>query len=310
MATVLITGGTGMIGTALSKLLLGNGHHVIIVTRSVKVNKPGDPHLRYATWDTNQQKIEEAAIRDADHIVNLAGAGIGDKRWTQKRKKELLESRVNSATTIVKALREIPNNVKAVIQAAGIDWYPEDPAIPNNSPFTEEAPLGPHFLSSLCREWEASIQPVTTLGKRLVILRSGVVFSRRHGALDQFERPIRFGIAPILGNGRQVMSWIHIHDIVRMYAFAIDNDQMRGVYNAVARTPVSNRTFILELATVMSGRLFLPVRVPAFFLRLLVGEMSDAVLKSTTVSSEKISREGFEFKFPAIEEALFNIAKS
>lgn len=307
MATVLIAGGTGMIGKSLSKLLSGNGHNVIILTRQEKAMNSA---FRYATWDTDQQKVDEAAIREADFIINLAGAGIGDKRWTKKRKRALLESRVNSARTIVKALREIPNKVKAVIQASGIDWYPADPQIPNNSPFTEDMPHGDHFLGLLCREWEESIQPVTALGKRLVILRTGVVLSRRDGAMDQFERPIRFGIAPIMGNGKQIFSWVHIEDICRMYAFAIENEQMQGVYNAVARTPISNRTFILELATVKMGRLFLPVRVPALFVRLLVGEMSDAVLKSTTVSSEKISREGYEFKFPAIEEALFDIEKN
>jgi uncharacterized protein len=308
MATVLITGGTGMIGTALSNLLLGKGYDVIILSRKPKP-KTENPKLSYATWDPEKHIIDSSAIQRADFIVNLAGANVGDKRWTEKRKREIIDSRVKSGETLVKALKEIPNTVKAVVQAAGVDLYPPDPAIPNATPFKETDARGNHFLGQVCEKWEASIQPVTALGKRLVILRTGMVLSKTGGALDRFETPVRFGIAAILSSGRQIISWIHIEDMIRMYQYAIENEQLNGVYNAAAPNPVSNKTLMLEIAQFISGRFYMPMHVPAFVLKILYGELGIAILKSTTVSSEKINRAGFQFLFPSIEPALFDIEK-
>jgi uncharacterized protein len=308
MATVVITGGTGMIGTALSNLLLGKGYDVIILSRNPKA-ETSNPKLSYAAWDPGKHTIDPAAIQRADYIVNLAGANVGDKRWTEKRKKEIIDSRVKSGETLVKALKEIPNKVKAVVQAAGVDWYPADPAIPNTNPFKETDERGDHFLGQVCEKWEACIQPVTALGKRLVILRTGMVLSKTGGALDRFEMPVRFGMAAILSSGKQVISWIHIEDMVRMYLYAIENENVNGVYNAAAPNPVSNKTLMLEIAQLMSGRFYMTMHVPAFVLKLLYGELGAAILKSTTVSSEKINRAGFQFLFPSIEAALFDIEK-
>jgi uncharacterized protein len=302
MATVIITGGTGMIGTALGKLLLGRGYAVIIFTRNPK----GENEV---AWNPARLIIDRAAIQRADFIVNLAGANVGEKRWTRERKKEITDSRVRSAETLIKALKEIPNKVKAVVQASGVDWYPADPAIPNNTPFTEDAPHGNHFLGKVCEEWEGSMEPVTSLGKRLVILRTAMVLSKTGGALDQLERPVRFGAASYLGSGKQMTSWIHVEDIARMYLYAIENENMRGVYNAAAPHPVSNKTLMLELAQLISGRFYIPMPVPGFILKLIYGELGAALLKSTTVSSEKILDAGFQFSFPTIEAALFDIEK-
>jgi uncharacterized protein len=318
MAIVLITGGTGMIGTAMSKLLLTKGYQVIVLTRNPDeaIAKAGNTepstqkdHIQYATWNPNTQTIDKNAIQQADYIVNLAGAGVGDKRWTDTRKKEIIDSRVNSAATLIKGLQDTPNNVKAVIQASGIDWYPDDPEIPNKNPFTETVPNGRHFLGSVCEQWEASIQPVKDLGKRLVILRTGMVVSKTGGAIDRFEMPVRFGVAAILSSGKQVISWIHIDDICRLYLYAIENEQLQGVYNAASPGPVSNKTLMLELATLITGRFFVPIHVPAFAMKLLYGELGMALLKSTTVSCEKISKTGFQFLYPAIEPALYDIEK-
>lgn len=318
MATVLITGGTGMIGTALSKLLLSKGYGVIVLTRDPEeaIAKAGNTdqstqknHIQYAAWDPHKQIIDKDAIGKADYIVNLAGAGVGDKRWTEKRKKEIVDSRVNSATTLIHALKETPNKVKAVIQASGVDWYPEDPGIPNKYPFTETMPHGQHYLGKVCEQWERSIQPVKESGKRLVILRTGLVASKTGGAIDRFEMPVRFGLAAILSSGKQMISWIHIDDICRLYVYAIENEQLEGVYNAVSPGPVSNKTLMLELAQLITGRFFVPIHVPAFALKLLYGELGMSLLKSTTASSEKISRTGFQFLYPAIEPALYDIEK-
>jgi uncharacterized protein (TIGR01777 family) len=309
MAIVLITGGTGMIGTALTNLLLSREYDVIILSRNPK-HTTVNPKLSYAAWDPSKLSIDSSAIQKADYIVNLAGANVGDKRWTAKRKKEIIDSRVKSAETLVKALKEIPNKVKAVVQAAGVDWYPADPSIPNKNPFVETDTLGDHFLGQVCEKWESGIQPVTALGKRLVILRTGMVLGKTGGALDQFERPVRFGIAAILSSGEQIHSWIHLEDITRMYTYAIENEALSGVYNAVAPSPVSNKTMMLEIAQLITGRFYLSMHVPAFVLKLLYGELGAAILKSTTVSCGKISRAGFQFLFPAIEPALYDIEKN
>jgi len=305
MATVLIAGGTGMIGKELCSMLLAKGYAVTVLTRNVHAaQQKALDGVRYAAWNVQEQIIDPDAIRQADYIVNLAGENIGARRWTKKHKQALLESRINSCATLVKALQEIPNQVKAVVQASGVDWYPADPVIPNPAPFTEDAPSSSGFLGEVCRQWEQSIAPVQQLGKRLVILRTGIVLSKQEGALDQFKKSVRFHMPALLGNGRQMISWIHIRDICGMYIHAIETEQLRGVYNAVAPVPVSNSTLMLELARLVCGSVYLPVHVPAFVLKLILGEMGAAVLKSTTAGSEKISRTGFQFSFPTIEAAL------
>jgi uncharacterized protein len=302
-ATVLITGGTGLIGTALTTLLINNGYRVIVLSRSPAKNNPAN-NLSYAAWNVTNQQIDKAAIEQADYIVHLAGAGVADKRWSDKRKKEILESRTQSSALLVKALKENANKVKAVISASGIGWYGQDPVAPNPNPFKETDPPDTGFLGETCKQWEAGIEPVTELSKRLVKLRTGLVLSNAGGAFPEFKKTIRFGIASILGSGRQVMSWIHINDMCRLFLHAIENEQMNGAYNAVAPVPVSNKALTLALAKKMKGKLFIPVHVPSFVLKMMVGEMSIEVLKSTTVSAEKIKKTGFQYAFPSIESAL------
>jgi uncharacterized protein (TIGR01777 family) len=306
MATVLITGGTGLIGTALTTLLTGKGYRVIILTR---YPKPPQGAVSYAAWNPAQQTIDTAAIEQADYIINLAGEGVADKRWSKKRKQQLVDSRVKSGQLLVKALREIPNTVKAVISASGIGWYGPDPVIPNPQPFTEEAPASKDFLGDTCRLWEGSVDPVTELGKRLVKVRTGIVLSAGGGAFGEFKRPVKFGIGAILGSGKQVVSWIHIDDICRIYLAAIENNQMQGVYNAVAPAAVSNKDLTLMLAKKIKGQFFIPVHVPSFALKMVLGEMSIEVLKSATVSNRKISDTGFQFLYPTLDAALSDLTR-
>lgn len=301
MATVVITGGTGLIGTALSKLLVDNGYKVIILSRTGH-DSAGQQQLEFAEWDLQQRTIDKKAIQEADYIVNLAGANVGAKRWTKKRKQEIVDSRVQSGITIVKALQDIPNKVKAVISSSAIGWYGPDRK--DKKKFVETDPVDRGFLGDTCRLWEESVEPVSELGKRLVKLRTGIVLSEDGGAIPEFRKPIRFGFATILGSGQQVVSWIHISDICRMYLAAIENERMQGVFNAVAPNPVSNKELIISLAKKIKGKFYTPIYVPSFALKLVLGEMSVEVLKSATVSCEKIQLSGFQFSFPTIDAAI------
>jgi uncharacterized protein len=307
MATILITGGTGLIGKALTNALLEKNYKVIILSRGIRNQQTEPGNLSFAQWDINSQQIDKEAVSKADYIIHLAGAGVADKRWTKKRKQEIINSRVKSSELIVKALQEIPNNVKAVISASAIGWYGADPVIPNPKPFREDDPNDNTFLGETCNLWEESLEPVKKMGKRLVKLRTGIALSKDGGALKEFRSPLRFGIAAILGNGKQIISWIHIDDLVRLYIAAIEDQNMNGVYNAVAPGPVSNKKLTIKLARLEKGNFFIPVYVPSFVLKLVLGEMSVEVLKSATVSCDKVHYGGFAFLFPSIEAALANL---
>lgn len=297
MSTILITGGTGLIGSELTQLLKQKGHQPVILTRNPK-------SADQAHWDPSTGAIDAAAIGKADYIIHLAGAGVADKRWSAKRKKAIEESRTSGCTLLVKALKEIPNHVKAVISSSAIGWYGPDPVIPNPQPFEETAPADTDFLGETCRRWEETIAPVQNLGKRLVIIRTGIVLSKKGGALKEFMKPVRLGVAAILGSGRQVISWIHIDDLCRLYLHALEHEDWHGPYNGVGPHPVDNRTLTLALARRLKGRYFVPVYIPSFFLKIGLGQMSVEVLKSTTVSANKTRAAGFQFQYPSLDAAL------
>lgn len=308
MATILITGGTGLIGTALSKVLISKGHEVIILSRGQSAT--GEIGYSIAHWDPEKQVIDVAAVQKADYIINLAGAGIADKRWTQKRKQEIIDSRVKSGELLVKTLKENTNKVKAMISASAIGWYGDDAKRkPSRKAFIEDDHADDGFLGETCQLWEASIDPVQELGKRLVKLRTGIVLSKEGGALKEFRMPVRFGVAAILGSGRQLMSWIHIDDLTRLMLFAIEHEPLHGVYNAVASQPVTNKHFMLKLAEKIKGRFYIPLYVPSFVLKAVLGGMSVEVLKSATVSNSKIGLAGFQFLYPTIDAALSDLTK-
>ena len=306
-----------MIGTALGRMLIGKGYDVLILSRGGSTDYPETkaglsgpegvgsiPATYICHWDPARQVIDPDAIRRADYIVHLAGAGVADKRWSAKRKEEIVKSRTESSALIVKALREIPNNVKAVISVSGISWYGPDPSIPNPKAFEEKDPADTAFLGETCRLWEEAIGPVGALNKRLVILRAGVVLSREGGALAEFKKPVKLGVAAILGSGKQMVSWIHIDDLCRLFLHAIEQPDWQGIYNAVSPYPVDNRSLTRELARRFKGRYFVQVYVPSFVLKIAVGGLSIEVLKSATVSAERTRRAGFQFNFPSIESAL------
>ena len=300
MDKVIITGGSGLIGTALSVFLVSRGFEVIILSRNPRSHRRLSPGISYAAWNLDEQSTNEEAFHKAKYIIHLAGAGVADKSWTEKRKKEIVESRTNSSAFLIKAMNNIPNEIVSVVSASAIGWYKQN--LPG--PAIETDPSDPGFLGETCRAWENSIQPVANMGKRLVILRTGIVLSNEGGAFPKFAKPVRYGIAGILGNGRQIISWIHIEDICRIYMEAMTNSSWSGVYNAVAPNPVNNRTFTLELAKKMKGSFFIPIPVPNFLLRLMLGERSEEVLKSSNISSNKLKQQGFQFIYPTIDTAF------
>ena len=307
MPSVLITGGTGLVGTAVKTLLEAKGYEVVLLSRS-KSSVKGHAH-----WDINAGTIDSNAIAEADYIIHLAGAGVADKRWSESRKQEILDSRTKSSALLVKALQETPNKVKAVISASAIGWYGPDQMNTHNNEgtaqgFVETDPSYPDFLGTTCAAWEASIAPVTVntngLQKRLVCLRTGIVLSKHGGALKEFLKPLAVRMAAVLGNGKQMISWIDVRDLAKMFVYAIEHENMSGSYNAVAPAPVSNKTLTQTLAKVLYGNFYITTYVPSFVLKIMLGEMSIEVLKSTTVSAEKISQEKFQFNYPSIREAL------
>ena len=305
METVLITGGTGMVGKELTKMLTANGYAVIILTRRLPAAKTASPNSSYALWDVHQKQVDRVALAKADHIIHLAGAGVMDKKWTDAYKQEIIDSRVKSAALLIDTLRLLPHKVRTFISASAIGYYGEDG--PGQIPFEENAPADTAFLGEVCRLWEESVEPVKELGARLVKYRIGIVLGKDEGALKEFITPLQFGVATVLGNGRQAISWIALEDLCRLFVYAIENNTVQGVYNAVAPAPVSNRTLVTTLAKLRNGKGFLRLPVPAFLLKLVMGGRSIEILKSATVSDKKITAAGFQFHFPTIETALKHI---
>ena len=301
MHTVLITGGTGMVGTSLTQLLLSKGYQVIVLTRQPRVSNV--PNLTYAVWDIDKGYIDPSAIHNADTIVHLAGAGVADKGWSKKRKQEIVDSRVLSGALLVKYLTENSHQVKTVVAASAIGWYGPDTAQSLINGFVETDPVDGAYLGATCKSWEESVKPIEALGIRLVTLRIGIVLNKKGGALAEFIKPAQFGMATIFGNGKQMVSWIHHHDLCKMMIHGIETASIKGVYNAVSPDPISNKDLIIAITKKLRS-FYLPIPVPAFVLKIMLGEMSIEILKSAKVSSKKIQGAGFNFDYPTLHSAL------
>lgn len=307
MATVIITGGTGLIGVALSKALLLKGYRVVVFTRNVKTVQQL-PGVEYMYWDAQSNNIDRAVLQEATAIIHLAGAGIAEKRWTKNRKREIVDSRVQTARSIVQALLQYPHNITKVISASGTGYYgPDRTSAGMEIAFREDDAPYTDFIATTCVQWENAWATLAEKGIPLVILRTGIVLSKNGGAIPEFLTPLKWGVVPVLGNGRQIMSWIHIDDLIQLYVDALENSSINGVYNAVAPEPVSNRVFIKSLAKRVRGRGLIHFAVPSLLVKLILGEMGGELLKSTTVSSNKVLKTGFEFSFPDADSALEDI---
>lgn len=301
MQTVLITGGTGLVGQSLTDSFIEHGYDVIVLTRTPR--KSSRLHLSYAQWDINKQYIDPNAIAQANIIVHLAGESVATKRWSVKRKAEILNSRVQSGLLLSHALKTMQHQVHTFIGASAIGWYGPDNELSLKDGFKEEDKVDNSFLGDTCQQWEDSVSEIGSVGIRMVTLRIGIVLNKRGGALVEFIKPAKFGMAAILGDGHQIVSWIHQQDLTGIILFAMNNTHMNGVFNAVSPEPITNKEMTLQIAARYFPWQF-KIHVPVWALKILLGEMSIEVLKSAKVSSKKIQEEGYSFKFPSIKKAL------
>ena len=299
MKTIGITGGSGFVGTTLSNLLVNKGYEVVIFTRNKRV-KGRQEQVSYSQWDAEKGIFDSKALKKTDAIVNLAGAGIADKRWKPQRKKEIVRSRVLGTNFLVAKLKEHAPHCKTFISASAIGFYGPDMGL--HVPFTENAPHYNDFLGNTCEQWEQAARQAQDFA-RTVILRFGIVLGRESGAFPQFAKPMSYGMVPTLGSGGQTESWIELTDLARLIVYALEHDALSGIYNAVSPTPVSHHELMETIAKVMGG-VKIPVHVPSALLKILLGEMSTEVLKSCTVSARKITDAGFTFTHPEITEAV------
>ena len=288
---ILITGGTGLIGRSLTEKLASEGHTVAILSRS-----GGD-----FTWNVKEYYMDPLALQNVDAIVHLAGAGIAEKRWSVARKKEIVDSRVESARLLVDTLANNNHQVKTVVSASGIGYYGSDTGELN---CTELSNSGSDFVAECTKEWEKSVDPFTDQGIRVVKLRTGLVMASQGGIFRVLTRPVYWFIGAILGTGKQWQSWIHIDDLVEIFHQSLINSSATGVYNAVAPEPIRHGDMIRMIAKKLKRPLIFPA-IPTWFLKIILGEMADLVTGGNFVSSQKIQKElTFTFKFTSFAEAI------
>ena len=292
---VLITGGTGMIGTRLAEMLIDGGYEVALLSRT-----PGNNRYPSFRWEPLAGTIDEAAVPYADYIINLAGSSVSDGKWTQERKREILSSRLAGTQLIAQELHKNQHHVRAFVSASAIGIYGDRDA----ELLTEQtAPAANDFLADVCKQWENAAEYVAQDGIRTAIFRIGIVLSPEGGALVPLARTVKLMAGAPLGSGKQYMSWIHLDDLCRLFMQALEEPRWEGIYNAVAPHPVTNKQFTETLAEVLHRPLVLP-KVPEFGLKLMMGEMSEIVLASQRVSAEKALSQGFTFEYPALKPAL------
>ncbi len=300
---VLITGGSGLVGSRLTELLLAQNYSVSHLSRS-----PAPPSSSIPTyqWDIKQQSIDPQALADADYVIHLAGAGVADQRWTDKRKQVILNSRTESTKLLRDAIAQAgPATIKTFVSASAIGIYGADTG---DTLLTEESPAADDFLADVVVQWEAAVDAIEDLGVRTMKCRIGIVLSTEGGALPPIARTVRWGVGAPLGSGEQYLSWIHIDDLCRMFIHALENEEMAGSYNAVGPQPVTNEALTRAVARVMHRPLWMP-NVPGFALKLALGELASAVLGGNRVSSQKIEDAGFRHKFDQLDLALADLLK-
>jgi uncharacterized protein len=295
MAKVIITGGTGLVGKRLSQLLSENGHEVSILCRNP--SKPNE-----FKWDIGKQFIDEKVFSGATAIIHLAGAGVADKRWTDARKKEIINSRTKSTALLYQYLSKNNHTIRSFISASAVGYYGDR----GNERLTETSSGGSGFLAEVCKLWEDAAERMADLSISVSKIRIGIVLSKDGGALPKLDLPVKFGIGAYIGNGKQYVPWIHIDDLCLLFIYLLENKNLNGTYNGSAPDIKTNREMSETIAKVLH-RPFIPAPAPAFLLKTVMGEMATMLLMSNNCSSEKITAAGFQFRYPTLVEALEHI---
>ena len=297
MAKIIITGGTGLVGSYLSKMLSNNSHEVIHLSRTP------DSSAEYPTfeWNIKSGYIDPKAFDGVDHVIHLAGAGVADKKWTSSRKKEIIDSRVESIKLLKSHIEKHQVKLKSFISASAFGYYGMDTG---ETRLTEDSEPGEDFLAHVVKLWEAEADSLTELTK-VAKVRIGVVLAKEGGALKEIAKPVKLFVGAPLGSGDQYMSWIHMYDLCAIFRHILEN-KLEGTYNATAPNPVTNEALTRSLAKALKKPLILP-NVPSFVMRSLLGEMALMVLGGNYVLSDKIQSTGFKFKFTQVDAAVKDI---
>ncbi len=295
---ILICGATGLIGSALTELCIQENHTVhYLTTRKSKIEQ--SKFKKGFHWNPAEGEIDTACLKDVDVIINLSGANIA-KRWSKAYKEEIMSSRVDTANILFKSLRNMENHtIKQYVSASGIAIYP-DSLTENYTEDTEKEATD--FLGKVVKQWELHANQFKSLGISVTILRTGLVFSTKGGALAEMAKPIKYGAGAAIGSGKQWQSWIHIEDLARLFVFIIEN-RFEGIFNAVSPNPVSNSELTKIVARVLNKPLILP-NIPKFVMKLVLGDMHVLLFDSHRVSSQKIENSGFSFKYHHLEPAI------
>lgn len=296
MANYLVAGGSGFVGRHLCRSLAEAGEQVFVLSTR-KPLPPENAHLHWVYWDTQRGEIDSDFSLQDVVIINLAGAGVADQRWTAVRKQEILSSRVQSLDTLYRAAEKGQIGVKHLVSASAIGYYG-----PSETACTEDLVPANDFLGQTCVAWEEGAKRFEALGIRVARIRIGLVLHPEGGMLKEFMKSLRFGVAGIPGSGKQVYSWIHMHDLVHILQFAA-GQRLQGAFNAVAPEPCTVED-LMEALIAVRAKFALRVHAPEFMLRLLMGEMAVEVLKSCRVSSRRLEESGFAFSYPTIVDAM------
>jgi len=295
---ILITGGTGFIGTYLRPMLLREGHYLTIVSRNPeKYKEESAKNQRFVSWDGDLVQ----AMEKADIVINLAGSSIFGTRWTDEVKQKIYSSRIDCTTQLVEAIEKASDRPSVMISASGADYYGGR----GNEVLDESAEAGDTFLAKVCKDWEMAAEPVTDLGVRLALPRISVVLEKDGGALQQMLLPFKLGVGGPIGSGTQYFPWIHMLDTCRALLFPVEAEGFEGPYNVSAPNPVTMNEFARELAAQLHRPAFF--RVPEFVLNIVLGEAANPVITSKRLQPKKLQQHGFEFRFDFLREALGDI---
>lgn len=295
MARFLITGGTGFIGSALLPRLAEAGHEAVVVTRNPR--KHAGRYGEAITYIDDFASVSSDACFQA--VINLAGEGIGDKRWSVKRKQVLLNSRIDTTRQLIECLSRLNTLPEVMISGSAIGWY----GAQDQAPLTEESGFNEEYTHSICQQWEEAASAVRDLGVRLCIVRLGIVLEKHGGALNRLLPPFQFCLGGPIGSGKQMMSWVHLDDVIKALNYLVNETQLEGVFNLTAPNAVSNQEFSRSLGKALSRPSFLPL--PGFMVKLLFGEMGDRLLlEGQNVVPSRLLEGGYDFEYASLDEAL------